>query len=1010
MMSEKTGFVHLHCHSEFSVLDGMTKIRELFATAKQLGQSALCISDHGSTSGLWEAQKVADELGMKCIHASEFYYERENDNKNGHLLVLAKNNKGLQNIFKLQEYGFTKNFYYKPRIDWDILKYYSEGLITTSTCLGSTFNQLLIQGKMLEAIQWARKFHDIFQDDFYIELQPNSIPEQHIANIGAIRIAKLLGIKLVATNDVHYAHESDCFPHEVLLALQLNKKMSDEKRFKFDTNDFWLKSEEEMFETFTQLPQDVVIDAMRSTAQIADKCNARIEPGNFLPKYYSIPDGKAERDILVEHTMEGAREKGFASNKEYMKAVQEEIDVIDRNGYSGYFLIVQDYVNIARKNGIIVGDGRGSGAGSKVAYLTNITKIEPSEYDLLFERFMADGRQPDFDVDFSDQDAVFEDLQRKYGMENVARIIAFGTLTPRNVVRKVLNTFEVPQPEIGRITKLIPDLCPSLEQAYKDAPELVEIKKKYKVEWEVIERLEGIVSHESQHAGGVIIYPNLSSILPIKVKADDKTKRIVAFDKYMLEELGHYKFDILGLETLPVIKRALDSIREVEGIEIDLHSIDYDDQQVYDMLCKGDVSGVFQLANQAQKVMEQQPRNFRDIIAINSLIRPGVGDWNEYIARRKGKEWHRDPNRPWMHETEGVMTYQEQFLLDCHHLAGWDIAYADKYVRKAKDIMNDDELTKKFFNDSAIRGYDSNTIAPIWTEIQDAVDGGYSFNKSHSASYAMLSYQTAWLKCKYPAHFYASLMTSEGDDQNAVSNYVAECKQRGIPITPPNINDSGGSFVVRDGSITYRITTIRHVGESAINHIRELRPIQSFNDFMERREKSSIKHNVLVNLIKSGCFDFDNPNRAELLWHVDMERRTKTQIKEGFQCAPYEYNDKIKAEWEKESLGMYLSTHPMERYGFKPLSSYQDNADCIQGGEVIEVVTRKDKKGNDMAFITLDSLHGAVRVLVFSSTWSRLQIQGSLVMGNIVLVRGKRSGDSVLLNSVEVLESKKEIA
>jgi DNA polymerase-3 subunit alpha len=573
-------------------------------------------------------------------------------------------------------------------------------------------------------------------------------------------------------------------------------------------------------------------------------------------------------------------------------------------------------------------------------------------------------------------------------------------MTPKAVVRKGLNCFEHPNNLINELTKLIPDLCPSLEEAYKVIPELLEYKTKFKTEWDVIERLEGVISHESQHAGGVIIYPGLSHLLPIKTRSEDRTKRIVALDMNMAHELGFFKFDILGLETRPVIHRCLESIKEATGEKVDLYHINYEDPKVYDLLCHGDVSGIFQLANQVQKVVEQQPRNFKDLIAINALIRPGTGDWEEYMARRKGKVWTVHPDRlPYLEETEGLITYQEQFLLDCKFLAGWDIAYADKKVRKNKDICNDTELRDKFHQDAKTRGYEEAIISDVWFQIEDAVKGGYSFNKSHSASYARMSYQTAYLKCYYPEHFYASLMSSEktdGDGQSAISGYITECKQKGIRILPPDINKSGENFVVTDGGVNYRITTIKHVGDSAIESINQLRPITSFEDFLERREKRHIKQNVLVNLIKAGCFDCFNPNRAELLWQVDMTNRTKTQIKEEFECPPYEWNDRIKAEWEKDVLGMYLSVHPMERYGFKPLTSYQDNSPAIQGGEVSDARIFNDKKGREMAFIYIDTLYGQVKVLVFAGTWRYTNIQQTLHLGNLVLIKGRRSGDAII--------------
>lgn len=1002
-------FSHLHVHTKYSILDGACKLDELFAYAKELGQNAIGITDHGSTSGWLEAQNMGKKFDIKPLLGCEFYYEHEFDvKKNGHLIVFAKNNKGIENVFKLQEYAYVNNFYRKPRINWDVLKAHKDGLIVTSACMASTMNQYILNGECLEALQWAKKFKDTFGEDFYIEIMPNNIPEQYIANVGAIRIAKQLDIKLIATNDVHYTYETDNFPHEVLLAMQTNSKMSDEKRFKFSTNDFWLKSKEEMKIDFNNIDEEIINEALNNTQEIVDKCNTELIKGTYLPKFYNIPEGKTERELLATLTNQGIKERGMKHDKEFIKEVQNELDVIDRNGYSGYYLIVQDYVTSAKRNDIIVGDGRGSGAGSKIAWLTHITELPPHKYNLLFERFMADGRSPDFDVDFSDQDAVFTDLQNKYGIKNVAHIITFGKLTPKSCTRKVLNVFEHSMQEQSIITKLIPENVETLKEALQDNPELQMYRQKYKVEFDIIERLQGVISHEGQHAGGILIYPNLSSLLPIKTKANDRTKRIIAFDKYMLEELGHYKFDVLGLETLPVVRRTLDSIKSITGIDVDLYSINYDDPNIYEMLCKGNVSGIFQINNQAQKVMEQQPRNFKDLIAINALIRPGVGDWNEYIARRKGKKWSTHQDRlPYLQETEGLIAYQEQYLLDAKILAGWNVAFADKHIRKNKDIRNDLALKEKFISDTVAHGYSKDHMEQVWEEIVKIVEQGYGFNKSHSASYAMLSFQTAWLKYYYLEHFYASLMTSEktdSDGQSKIANYIAECKQQGIKILPPNINTSNENFNVTNKGITYRITAIKHVGESAIKNIKKLRPILSFEDFMERREKSCIKQNVLVNLIKAGYFDEFNPNRAELLWQVDMSNRTKTQIKNDYEPPHYEWNDNIKAEWEKEVLGMYLSTHPMEKYGFKPLDSFNDGTSCLQGGEINEIKTFKDKNQNDMAFVWIDTLFGKVKVLVFSNTWRYSKIRDLLQIGNIILVKGRRSGDAVILYEVEVLE------
>lgn len=1030
----ETGFVHLHVHSEDSKLDGLSSVKELVAEAVRHGQKAVALTDHGTVAGLWSLQTECEEVGIKPIHGCEFYYERENDGKNGHLLVLAKNDKGLENIFKMHEIAYVSNFFKKPRINWEILKEHSEGLIVTSSCLASTYCQYIMDGKADLAKAWARKFQDVFGEDFYIELQPNQIMEQHIVNKASVRIANELGLKMVLTNDVHYTYQDDCFPHEVMLAMQTNKKMSDPKRFKFDTEDFWFKSSCEMFDTMMDtksVSEELVLDAMRNTGLVSDKCNARIKSGRFLPEFYNVPPGQTAGEMLKREAYVGSARRGLQNEESYMADIDHELKIIDGEGYSDYFLIVQDMVVSAKNRGDLVGDGRGSGAGSKVAYSSGITEIPPHKFNLLFERFMAEGREPDFDVDYSDQDAVFKDLQRKYGESNVARIIAFGTLAPRAVIRKVLSIFEHDQYAIKRYTSSVPDLCKSLDEARKDNPILEELITKYPTEWKVISRLVGKKSHESTHAGGIIIYKNLSSHLPVKSNRDDPTKRIVVWDKYMLEAIGHQKFDVLGLATLPVLNMAVQTVNRDYGLNIKLTDLDREDPEVYEMLRKGDVSGVFQISAQAQKVVEQQPRNFEDLIAINALVRPGVGDWHEYIERRQGKSWSVIPQRmPYMEETVGTMTYQEQYLLDAHVLAGWRIADADRRLRKNKDIRNDETTRNDFIRDACANGIARNDAEEVWKEIEDAVDGGYSFNKSHSASYAQTSYQTAWLKVKYPAHFYASLMSAEktdGEGQDAISGYIAELKARGIRILPPSINSSSEKFepvpgntggisgttkrgpdgIMDEYGIAYRLTTVKSVGDTAYPAILEGRPYKSFEDFLERRPTRTIRRDVVENLIKAGAFDEFDTDRAELMWQFHQTLRTKTQIKNGQDVPRIPYDDTIKMEWEKEVLGMYLSAHPMEKYGFEPLSKFEDKEFCLQGGEVFDRHVFKDKNKRDMAFVSINTLFGNVKLLCFASSWNE-KMDKDLSIGNVVLVRGRRSANDVIVNSVEVLENGKE--
>ena len=996
-------FGHLHSHSMWSTLDGMGKIDEMFQRAKELGQEFIAVTDHGSTSALWEAQKAGEKYGIKAILGSEFYIEREIDGKNGHVICLAMNEVGLRNIFKLQEYSYIKNFYRKPRIDFKTLQEYSEGIIVTSACLANDISQYIMIGENIKALNVAKQYKDVFGDRFYLEVQPNKIPEQLIVNKEIIKIGKKLDIKVIATNDVHYIFEDDDFPHEVLLAMQTNKKLSDEKRFKFSTSDFWLKSYDEMHEELSiHIGEEESKKALHMTSEIAERCNAKIEVKNRLPKFYKKGN---PREMLINLIKEGLSRKdrvNLKKDKQFMLDVQNEIDVIDRNGYSEYFLIVSDYIRTAKENGVLVGDGRGSVCGSKVAWLTGITEIPPHKYDLIFERFLADGREPDADSDFSNQEIVFKDLQEKYGEENVARIVAFGTLKPKAVCRKVLSTFEVNKNDINEISKLIPDLCKSMSDAYEASPMLLKFKDKFPVEFKVIERLEGVISHESQHAGGVIIYPDLSSILPVKSIADDRSVRIVAFDKYMLEELHHLKFDILGLKTLPIIKYTLDSIKKETGIDLDLKSIDYDDKNIYKMLSNGDVSGVFQLSNQKDKVLQQKPENFKDLIAINALIRPGVADFNEYIARRRGKKWniHKD-RESYMNETQGLIAYQEQYLLDANTFAGWDFAFADKRIRKNKNILEDVELKDKFISDSVNNGYDKKEMEELWDEISNIVAGKYGFNKAHSASYAVISFETAYLKYYYPSHFYSAIMSFEAsgtDGQSEVGKYINECKKRGITILPPDINNSLDEFIAKDGKISYKLTSVNHVGDSAIKAIINMRPIKSFDDFLERRIKKDVRANVVRNLVKAGCFDFDNPNRAELLYKFDS-MESKTIISE------YIYNDKVKMQWEKESLGIYLSLNPLDKYSFEPLEDLTDGTVVVQGGEVISIKEFKDKNNGLMAFINFETLFGVIKLICFAGTWEKNKnLREIIKSGKTIMVKGRKNNSDLFLEYAEVLD------
>ena len=1010
-----TGFGHLHVHTEYSTLDGMAKIKELVKRAKELGQEFIAITDHGTCGGHYEFEKVCNDEGIKPILGTEFYMSRSNQaskEDNGyHLIVFAKDQTGLENLYELQARAFKENFYRKPHINFDMLSELKEGLVVASACIGGVIGQLTLDNP-LEARIEAKKYKSVFGDDFYLEIQPNDIPDQWIMNKEVIKISKELDIKLIATNDIHYVLKSDAKIHEVLLALQVGQKMNSEKRFKFPTNDYWCKSIEEMIETFDgyDVNEKVsIMEALMNTSEVANKCNAKCIKGNFLPHYPKL-NGMSEDDYLAEKTWEGFEKKypkDYPNRAQIRKDIINELDVISKTGYSGYFINVADYIVNARENGVLVGDGRGSGAGSKVVYCMDITNVDPVPYNLLFERFLAIGRVPDLDVDFSDQEHVFKHLQDLHGVDNVARIRAYGTLSCKNVVRKVLSAFDFTQQQIAIISGSIPKrLDVTCDEAYNESDVFRNFMDSNEHIWSCIKRLEGTISHESKHAGGFVVYNGLTRLTPCGYENDSKGNRtipIVQFDKKMIESCGFYKMDVLGLENLTTVRYALDMIKENEGVDLDLDVIDYEDKDVYDMLCEGDVSGVFQLANQGAMIIEQRPRKFDDLIAINALIRPGVGDFNEYVARRKGKKFDIHEDRVWyMKDTMGLMTYQEQFLLDCKTYAGWDVAFADNNIRKNKNIKNDEAIRTKFMNDVLNNGYSEELALELWKEIEDAVSGGYSFNKSHSTSYGVLSYKTAWLKCHYPIYWYASLLNSEISDQSKVESLIAECKKKGIKILPPDINKGSYKFEGTKEGIRIPINYLKGIGEDVVKYIqKELVPITSFEDMLDRGIKKYIKKNVVMAMIKAGIFDFENEDREHFMWVYAMRNRKKTDIKNGIESEHIHYDEKVKLQWERDVYGMYLSKHPLEDYNARSISDYTDEMVAIQVIEVTDMRTHLQKNGKEMCFMTGSNQHGALKCLIFANTWAEQDIKDKVKVGNILLAKGKRSGNDMIINDLE---------
>ena len=986
-MNQFTG--HIHVHSMYSALDGLAKIEELVVRAKELGQTFIALTDHGASSGFYEAMAIREKHNFDIIFGEEFYFENvAEDLKTGHLILLAKNQEGLKNIFRLQKLAYD-NTYYKPRINLEMLKQHNEGLICTTACLANQVAQLILRDEVPLAINHLKELQSIFGEDLYVELQSSTMEEVIKVNKALHDICVNYNFKPIITNDVHYVNKEDSEVHDVLLCIQQRKKVADKKRWRFTTNDYWLKSEEEILEYLKYLPDTFISEAFNNIEEIHSKSkNVFLQSGNFLPKFAETPE--EENELLEDLTMQRYIEKVVSrkeGNEEFLSDLRKELRVIAEEGYSGYFLIVNEYVNWAKSNGITVGDGRGSGAGSKVAYTIGITEINPQTHNLLFERFLAKNRQPDFDTDFSDIDAVFKHLQDKFGKTNVARVGAFSNFTAKSATRKVMSVYGFPQSRINSIIELMPPALQfTLDEALeysKDLSNWFEENQNIKL---AVAKLENIIDHFSTHAGGVIICDGLTEMLPILTLSEERDKLIVALDKEALEALGHFKFDILGLKSLSLIKDAIDFIGELNW-----HDINLEDENIYNMLCTGDVAGVFQLSEQQHAVLEQQPRNFEDLVAINALIRPGVGDWHDYINRRRSGSYTESSTTPYLNSTSGVIVYQEQYLLLANTYANWDIAFSDKHIRKNKDIWNDIKLKEKWLLDCYEHGVvESNEEAEqIWEDICKVVSSGYGFNRSHSVSYAKLSFQTAYLKYYHPREFYAAYMTQNITDATKISESINMVRSKGITVLSPDINKSTDKFIPSEEGILYPLTCIKGVGGSVWSDIRRLKPIKDLPDLVERRIPKFIKRTSIEALIKAGAFDYLNKTRGELL--IELSELLGQQQEELEVLPDYKY--------EKEVLGLYLSCSPFDKYEVQSFNEAPEGKTVATVVEISEVVIKKDKHGGEMAFIIGTNNIETIKIVIFSSVWKNNKIEKD----ETVLIKGRKDKSSLLVNYVEKL-------
>ena len=1051
-------FVHLHVHSEYSLLDGMNRIKDLPVRAKELGMKAIALTDHGVMYGAVDFYKECKKNDIKPIIGCEVYvaprtrFDKEAgiDNSYNHLILLAKNKVGYQNLSKLVSLSFIEGYYYKPRIDLEILEKYSEGLICLSACLAGSLSQAIIHDDMEKAEEIALWHKKVFGEDYYIEIQHNGLRQQIMVNQKLIELARKLNIPLAATNDAHYTYKEDAYYHEVLLCIQTGKRMSDEDRMKFETEEFYIKSPEEMSEYFSE-----VIDAVENTVKIADKVDYDFEFGvTKLPNYDVPKEFETHYDYFYDLCQKGIRNRyGENPSKEVMDRLEYEISVIKKMGYVDYFLIVWDYINYAKSVGIPVGPGRGSGAGSIAAYAIGITDIDPLKYGLIFERFLNPERisMPDFDVDFDYErrGEVIEYVERKYGKDHVSQIITFGTMAARMVIRDVGRVLDYPYSETDKLAKMIPmevhiTIAKALEQN-RELKELYDTDEQVKQLLDIAMKLEGMPRQASTHACGIVITKDpVDSYVPLYVNEGNISTQ---YTMNLLEELGLLKMDFLGLRTLTVISDTEKLVKKTRGIDVE-YDKEMNDPNVYKQWQEGNSVGIFQFESQGMTnfMKDLKPDCLEDIIAGVSLYRPGPMDQIPRYVKGKqnpGNNVYTHPSlEPILNVTYGCMVYQEQVMQIVRDLAGYSLGRAD-LVRRAMGKKKLDVMAKEreiFINGQTdeegnivvpgcIRnGIDAKSANTIFDEMAEFAK--YAFNKSHAAAYSVVSYRTAYLKTYYPAEFMAATLNSFLGNLDKVPIYIDECKRLKIDILKPDINLSQTKFTVEDGKVRFGLGSIKNVGVGAIETVMKERnqngKFSSFTDFCERIEQGTVNKKCIECLIKAGCFDEMGQTRATLLASFEkiidtINSKGRNQIanqvtmfdlvdepenvKYNYTFLP-EIDKKELLAQEKEMLGIYISGHPLEKLAESiknqtninsiQIKELRDNTENFKDGQIVKyagtitsVKKKYTKKNTIMAFVSLEDLYGVAELVVFDSVYNRCET--SLFEDNIVIVEGRLS-------------------
>ncbi len=1065
------GFVHLHVHTEYSLLDGANRIKDLIKRTAELGMDSIAITDHGVMYGVIDFYKEAVKNNIKPIIGCEVYTARRSrldkqpgiDSDYGHLVLLAKDMTGYKNLMKIVSIGFTEGYYYKPRIDIEVLERYNEGIIAMSACLSGDVPRALLNNDYEKAKETALKLSTIFgKDNFYLELQSNGIEEQNLVNQQLIRMSKDLGLPLIATNDAHYLRREDARAHEILLCIQTGKNINDEDRMRFSTDEFYVKSVDEMYRLFGNVPE-----ALENTLKVAERCNVELEFNKLHLPAYEVPGGVPPFEYLRELCFEGLKNRYCDSySREKEERLEYELGVIKQMGYVDYFLVVWDFIKYAKDNGIMVGPGRGSAAGSLVAYTLGITSIDPLKYNLLFERFLNPERvsMPDIDIDFcyERRQEVIDYVVRKYGEDRVAQIITFGTMAARAAIRDVGRALDIPYNEVDSVAKMIPfQIGMNIEKALEVNPEL---RTRYNEEDRIRELidtarlLEGMPRHASTHAAGVVISKDpINEYVPLQKNDESVTTQYVMGT---LEELGLLKMDFLGLRTLTVLRDAVDLARKNYNTDLDINKINMDDPAVFKLISEGRTSGVFQLESggMTQFMKELQPASLEDIIAGISLYRPGPMDQIPRYIKNKNNAQEIKYDHPLLGNildvTYGCMVYQEQVMQIVRELAGYSMGRSD-LVRRAmskKKISVMQQERQNFIHGitddngnivvkGAVKnGVDEATANRIFDEMMDFAS--YAFNKSHAAAYAVVAYQTAWLKCYYPVEFTAALLNSFLGSSDKVSQYVHECKNMNIEVLPPDINESSVKFTVVNGKIRFGLAAVKNVGEGPVRGIIEEKQkngsFKGFRDFIERIDGRDINKRCIESLIKSGAFDSFGIFRSKLIASyekmIDGIQQNKKRNMDG-QVSIFEFDSGNKKEipptedypdlkeyppkmllaMEKEMLGLYISGHPLKEFEndlnaqvslfsssinanrsegggeelLAELENVRDGMPVTVGGIIASKKTKTTKNNNLMAFITLEDLYGYMEVIVFPTIYERFS--NLIVEENIVIINGRIS-------------------